>query len=144
MLIVCGPPATGKTTAATRVTARLRAEGRDVALLHSDDFSSSTYDQLYDRATAATGDVVVDGTFYEPEWQRRFFDRPGTTVVHLTASRKTCLARNRAREDAIPDRGVHVVHEEFHPPDADLVVDTERVGVDETVERVLDHLDGTA
>jgi len=45
MLIVCGPPATGKTTAATRVTARLRAEGRDVALLHSDDFSSSTYDQ---------------------------------------------------------------------------------------------------
>jgi len=24
------------------------------------------------------------------------------------------------------------------------VVDTERVGVDETVERVLDHLDGTA
>lgn len=136
-LVVCGPPATGKTTVATRVTERLRGDGRTVTLLHSDDFSSRTYEQLAERAAAPEGDVVLDGTFYKREWQRRFFGHPDAIVVHLTAPLETCLERNRTREDAISERGVHVVSREFHTPDADLTVDTSRVDADEASERVL-------
>ncbi|MFC7165497.1 AAA family ATPase [Halospeciosus flavus] len=69
LVLFCGPPGAGKTTLADRVAERLREEGYAPTVLHSDDFSRNTYDQLAERAGAAldAGDepVVVDGTFYE-------------------------------------------------------------------------------
>lgn len=138
IVVVCGPPAAGKTTLVDRVETRLAAEGVDVATLHSDDFSTDTYDRLYDRVAAAPErDWIVDGTFYREAWQARFADL-GARFVLVTAPLDVRLERNRRRDDPISETGVHVVSAEFRAPDADLTLDTGTLGVDAAADRLHD------
>jgi adenylylsulfate kinase len=131
IVVVCGPPGAGKTTLVTELRDRLADRGRPFALVHSDDFSRRTYERLYDRVAGSEGDWIVDATFYERAWQERFRALDDLRVVLVTASLETCLARNRAREDPISETGVRVVHAEFVRPDADLVLDTDELSVDD-------------
>lgn len=140
LVVVCGPAGVGKTTVATSLRDRLAEQDHEFRLLHSDDFSRNTYEQLYDRVTNSDEDCIVDGTFYKESFQRRFADLD-PVVVYLQASVDTCLARNARRDDPIPEKAVHVVHAEFHDPDADVLVDTEDRTPSEVVEAVLDELD---
>lgn len=141
IVLVCGPPAVGKTTIATRVRERLAGIGHPFRLLHSDDYSRGTYDRLYETvAEAPDADWVVDGTFYRMEWREHFRELGDVRVVHLSASLETCLERNRARENPIDEQGVHVVYREFDPVDADLTVDTDALGIDEAVDRVVEAI----
>jgi hypothetical protein len=73
-----------------------------VGLLHSDDFSRNTYDQMYERVSGADPDAdrILDATFYRHELQERFRDLPDAHLANLTASRETALERNRVR--AVP------------------------------------------
>jgi adenylylsulfate kinase len=138
IVLVCGPPAVGKTTIATRARERLAAAGIPFRLLHSDDFSRRTYDRLYAAvAEAPEEDWIVDGTFYREEWRERFRELGDVRLVHLTAPLETCLARNRAREEPIDERGVHVIYREFDPVDADLTVNTDRATVEAATEQVV-------
>lgn len=139
IVILCGPPGVGKTTIATRLRERLEKQGAAVDLLHSDDFARRTYERMYERVVKAglEGDWLLDGTFYKREWRERFRRLNDVVVVHVTASLKTCLERNRERPDPISETGVHVVYREFEPPQADLTVDTDEVNVDEAVERIV-------
>jgi adenylylsulfate kinase len=140
ILVVCGPAGAGKTTVATRLRERLAARGREFRLLHSDEFSRDTYGQMYDRVAGSDDDWLVDGTFYEPGFQERFAPLD-PVVVHLRASLDTCLSRNAAREESLPETAVHVVFHEFHEPDADVVVDVDDLTPEETVEAVLAGLE---
>ncbi|WP_137286793.1 ATP-binding protein [Halorussus salinisoli] len=136
-LVLCGPPGVGKTTVAQRLQSRLGAAGRDFRLLHSDDFSRNTYRQMYEHVIDADPDTdwILDGTFYQREWQDRFRALPDAHLVYLTASLETALERNREREDAIEERGVRVMHGKFETPtNPDLTLDTERSSVGETVD----------
>lgn len=138
IVVVCGPPAAGKTTLVDRVETRLAAERVDVATLHSDDFSTDTYDRLYDRVAAAPErDWIVDGTFYREAWQDRFRGLDARFVL-VTAPLDARLERNRRRDDPIDEVGVRVVSAEFHPPDADLTLDTGRLSVEATADRLYD------
>ncbi|RKD93487.1 ATP-binding protein [Halopiger aswanensis] len=140
IVVICGPPGAGKTTLTNRVRERLETRDVPVAVetLHSDDFSSRTYDQLYERARDATAEItLVDGTFYRREWQTQFRTLPEVRVVHVTASLETCLERNRTRADPIAEQGVHVVYREFDEPDAEVTIDTDRQSVPEAVDRIL-------
>jgi adenylylsulfate kinase len=67
VLVVCGPPGSGKTPIATRAHERLTAGGREFRLLHSEDFSRRTYEQMYQRVMDPEDDCLLDGTFYQPE-----------------------------------------------------------------------------
>lgn len=138
IVLVCGPPAVGKTTVATRVRERLEAGGHPFRPLHSDDYSRRTYEHL---SAAVAGDPdadwIVDGTFYRTEWRERFRELGEVRIVHLTASLETCLARNRDREDPIDEQGVHVIYREFDPVEADLTIDTDGSTVENAVDRVV-------
>ena len=142
-LVLCGPPGVGKTTVAERLQSRLRAESLDFRLLHSDDFSRNTYDQMYEQVTDADPaiDWILDGTFYRRELQERFRDLSDAHLVYLTASRETALERNRARADSIDERGVYAMFGKFEPPESpDLTLDTERSSVEEAVEALVRYV----
>ena len=141
VVLVCGPAGAGKTTVATALRERLADRGRQFELLHSDDFSSDTYRRMYERVADSGGDWIVDGTFYRREWQT-LFQRLDDEVleVYLRAALETCLARNRARDDRISDRGVRVVWHEFDPPRADVTVDLDERDSEEAVDRILEEL----
>jgi adenylylsulfate kinase len=139
IVAICRPPGAGKTTVATRVHARLEEQGLPVRVIHSDDFSSRTYEQLAEHVAAAPDAAVtlVDGTFYRREWQTRFRALGDVRFVLVTASLETCLDRNRRREDPIDEQGVYVVYREFDEPDVDLEIDTDRYGSDAAADRVV-------
>ena len=142
IVAVCGPPAAGKTTLVGRLHDRLAAEGVAVSTLHSDDFSRRTYERMYDRVTAAPEmHWLLDGTFYREAWQERFREL-GARFVLVTAPLDVRLERNRRRENAIDERGLRVVSAEFHPPDADLTVETDSVAVGPVVDRLYDAVVG--
>ena len=142
IVAVCGPPAAGKTTLADRLRERLEAAGVDVSTLHSDDFSRNTYDRMYDRVAAAPGENwIVDGTFYREAWQARFREL-GARFVLVTAPLPVRLERNRRRADPIHETGLRVVSAEFHPPDADLTLDTGTLGVEAVADRLYDAVCG--
>jgi deoxyadenosine/deoxycytidine kinase len=67
IVIVCGPPAVGKTTITNRVHERLAAAGTDFETVRSDEFSRHTYEQMYERVAESGTDWLLDGTFYKPE-----------------------------------------------------------------------------
>jgi len=137
IVAICGPPGAGKTTIAERLRDRLTEGGRSVELLHSDQFSRRTYEQLYERALeAADADVVlVDGTFYREAFRDPFRDL-GARFLLVTADLETCLRRNRSRENSIDEVGVRVVHGEFAPLDADLTIDADELDPGAAVERI--------
>jgi adenylylsulfate kinase len=141
ILVVCGPPGAGKTTVATRLQERLAERGRPFRLLHSDDFRRNTYERLYERVAGSDDDYIVDGTFYRRGHQERFRRLDDVVFVRLRADLDTCLARNAARADPIDEKGVHVVHAEFHEFDADVAVDTDERSPEETVAAVLRGLE---
>jgi tRNA uridine 5-carbamoylmethylation protein Kti12 len=138
IVLVCGPPAAGKTTIAARARERLAADGRPFRLLHSDEYSRRTYEQL--SATVAEdpdADWIVDGTFYRREWRDRFRDLGDVRVVHVTASLATCLARNRDRAESIDEQGVHVVYREFDRIEPALTIDTDELTVEQATDRLV-------
>ena len=137
ILVLCGPPGVGKTTIAERLQRHLRDEGHDFRILHSDDFSRNTYDQMYEDVTEADPetDWILDGTFYTREYQERFRSLSDAHLVYVTANRETALERNREREDPIEEQGVYSMHGKFEEPEqSDLTLDTDELSVEEAVD----------
>ena len=143
IVVICGPPAAGKSTLTERVLGRLEDAGSPVNTVHSDDFSRRTYERMYDRVASGPreGIWLVDGTFYRREWQVQFQTLGDVYFVHVTASLETCLERNREREDPIDEQGVHVVYREFDDPDADLTIDTDELSVEEATGQALEAIE---
>ncbi|ADB59495.1 hypothetical protein Htur_0597 [Haloterrigena turkmenica DSM 5511] len=148
ILVVCGPPGAGKTTIAEALRQRLEVRDEPIAvrLHHSDDFSSRTYEQLFERVRDDPREAItiVDGTFYEREWQTQFRTlgfREAIRFVRVTASLETCLERNRTRADPIAEQGVHVIFREFDAPEDALEIDTDETSVGDAVDRIVGALE---
>ncbi|QDX41624.1 AAA family ATPase [Salarchaeum sp. JOR-1] len=126
LLVVFGPPAAGKTTLATRL-----AERFDAPVLHSDDYTTRTYERLLDDAEARRREhplVVLDGTFHDPDWRGWARDLDDAYCLYVTAALDTCLRRDWERADSIGEPGVRTIHRAFREQeataDADFTVDT--------------------
>ena len=136
IVIVCGPPAAGKTTLTNRVYERLATAGVDFKVVRSDEFSRRTYEQMYERVAESGTDWLLDGTFYEQRWRECFRELGDVRIVYVDASLETILERNRKREQPIDEQGVYVIYSEFEEPDADLTVDTDDYGIEAVVEEI--------
>ncbi|GAA0644104.1 AAA family ATPase [Salarchaeum japonicum] len=126
LLVAFGPPAAGKTTLATRLAARF-----DAPVLHSDDYTTRTYERLLDDARHLLREhalVVLDGTFHDPDWRAWARDSGDTYFLYATADLDTCLRRDWERADSIGEPGVRTIHRAFREQDAtadaDFTVDT--------------------
>ncbi|MFC6719193.1 AAA family ATPase [Natrialbaceae archaeon GCM10025810] len=139
LVILCGPPATGKTTLARSLRDRLAAHGYEFDSLHSDDFNRRTYERMSERVSEAEGDRnwIFDGTFFRRRHRERFRRlEDHCYVVRVRASLETSLRRNRDRESSIDERGAHVMYAEFEPPRADLTLDTDDLSEKEALDRL--------
>ncbi|MFC6826165.1 AAA family ATPase [Halopelagius fulvigenes] len=144
IIIVCGLPASGKTTLSTGLRRRLSDRGYSFESLHSDDYDRRTYERMYEdtaeryerAGTGATVDLILDGTFFERRWRNRFYRLDTTYEVWVRASLSTCLERNRERADAIPEEGLRAIHARFEPPRADLEIDTEALDAEAALNRL--------
>ncbi|WP_169302496.1 AAA family ATPase [Halorientalis salina] len=136
IVLICGPPAVGKTTVAGLLQSRLEDRGLSVDVLDSDQFTRNTYDRLYERVVDAETHLIVAGTFYKRQWQERFQRLDDVVVVYLHADKETCIERNRQRADAIDERAVHIVWDEFDQPDADITVDV----TEQSPQAIVDHI----
>lgn len=136
-VVLCGPPASGKSTLARGLQGRLASRGHEFDRLSSDAFTRQTYEQLYDRVADSDADWILDGTFYKRTWQEWFRRLDDVHFVHVHADRETCLARNRARSEPISETGLYTIYAEFEPPPDALTIDTE----DQSVAAALDELE---
>lgn len=140
LVVLCGLPASGKTTLARGLRERLAARGHEFDVLHSDDFARRTYERMYERVRDAGGDWILDGTFYRRLHRERFRRLDDCYVVWVRAPPETCLARNRAREEPIPAAGVRAMIADFEPPRANLTLDTDAL----SAAAALDQLEAAA
>jgi uncharacterized protein len=121
-IVVCGPPASGKSTLAAELSRRshlpvvssdvvrkrlagLPATARARAEHYTDEFTRRTYERLAEQALACLrgdGGVIVDATCHSPQQRARVLKRlkiPGSTylVVHCNTDLGVALARVAAR-----------------------------------------------
>lgn len=140
IVILCGPPACGKTTIASKLEERLSQQGVSIETLHSDDIDRDTYDTLYETVEDSETETnwILDGTFYSTEIRDRFRTLEDVHIVWVDADRDTCVERDENRADSIDKPAIYVMHSKFEAPEdeADITVDTEAQSVSESVDTV--------
>ena len=127
------------------IAGRLRGELDDVHIISSDRFRGRVYDRILREVDAMLGKhevLVVDATFYRKKWRERLRElasgRDRVVTVFVDCSLETCLRRNLERKDPIPDAAIHVIWNEFErPEDPEFYIDTEKLGVEEAVDKIL-------
>jgi adenylylsulfate kinase len=138
IILLCGPPGAGKTT-----IARMLAKRRGAVLLSTEEFKRRAYSRLMREVRKRAGEeLVLDGTFYRRAWRDEVKElansiRTPLLVVLVKSSLQTSLLRDARREKPVGERAVRIIHAEFEEPEADLVIDSEKLTPEEAVELIL-------
>jgi len=138
IVLLCGVPGSGKST-----IAKLLAQKTGAALLSTETFKRRVYKRLMrELEKTKNEEIILDGTFYRREWReavKRFARERGTSVlvVWIKSSLQTSLQRDATREKPIGERAVRIIHAEFEKPEADIVIDSEKLTPQEAVALIL-------
>ena len=140
IIILCGPVGVGKTTVAEKLRPELEKKCFDFRIMHSDDFSTHTYDQMFDKVKDSDKNWILDGTFYREDIRGRFRNLANVLIIWVKADLETCLERNEMREEPLEEKVVHIMFHKFEEPDADIVVNTDDLDTNEVVDKILDDI----
>lgn len=144
ILVLCGPAGAGKSS----IALRLMEELDDAHLIFSDSFKRRAYDRIMKEVGERLGKqeyLVIDATFYKKRWRDRLReiagDKERVVTVFVECSLEACLRRNQEREKPIPEAAIHIIWKGFEKPeDPDIHINTEEVGVEQAVDKILKEL----
>lgn len=66
LLIICGPPASGKTAVANKLKQNLK----EFKIVHSDQFKRIVYERM-SKMVKEGGNWIIDGNFYKNKWIKK-------------------------------------------------------------------------
>jgi len=137
IVILCGPAGVGKTTISEILKSISDEKGLDFNVMHSDNFSTHTYDQMFDEVKCSNENWILDGTFYRKDIRERFRRLDDVIIVWLDADLETCLVRNEEREEPLEEKVVHIMYHRFEEPDADLKIETDGISANDVADKIL-------
>ncbi|MFP4051103.1 MAG: AAA family ATPase [Thermoplasmata archaeon] len=138
IVIFCGPVDVGKTTVSGKLKTRLNEKDLGFKVMHSDDFSTHTYDQMFEEVKESDENWILDGTFYREDIRDKFRRLDDVMMVWLKAELETCLERNDLREEPLEEKVVHIMYHRFEEPDADLKIETDDMDSEEVVDHIIE------
>lgn len=160
LVVIAGPQASGKSTLAAALSAELRRQGERVALVELDQIAAmalptlpgwDTAHQIFESVTGLWARseltcVIAEGSGGTEEVSRLLRQAPpGSVTVTVVTTASFEVAFSRAQAD--PTRGISRQHDflsrvygawadELGRLDADVVIDTDILAIDQAVERV--------
>lgn len=141
IVLLFGPPASGKTTIAKKLAEKLGG----AYLLSSDRFRRRVYSRLMEEVKKRKSKqryLIVDGTFYKKRWREELRAAAGgedVLEVFINCPLETCLKRNKERSNPIPQEAVHILWRTFElPENPDLEINTDGIAPEEAAQRILD------
>lgn len=145
ILVLCGPPGSGKSSIAQRLICELE----DAYLIFSDMFKGKVYEKLMKEVQRRLGDhkyLVLDATFYKKKWRDKLREivegKENIMTIFIESPLETCLIRNRDRENPIPEKAVRIIWKEFERPEKfDVYLNTESLDIEQSVRKILDELE---
>lgn len=158
-IIIRGPLGVGKSTAAKAVAEKIggvyisvdevldhngldkAVEGEGIPLgnfLKANEIIAAEVKHANDQGKS----VVIDGNFYHKEQVEQLAALLGNDVIVFTlkASVDTCIARDAARTKPYGEDAARAVHMFVSAFDYGTVIDTERQGIQETIQAIIDVL----
>lgn len=146
VIIFCGIPGSGKTTAAKILAKRLKKLGR-AALFVSDKLKPPVYKKFFKLLKENLGKydyLIFDGTFYKRKWRRKIIGlakNKKTILVYFQCPLKTALLRNKKRRPSIPEKAVHIIYRQMEAPEKpDLAIDTGKTSASKAAAKILNYI----
>lgn len=143
IVIFCGIPGSGKTTAAELLAKELKKKGK-VKIFTSDKISGSFYRKIPRILKENLNQVdflILDATFYKKEWRdlvRKLAKGERIITVYLECPVPVCIERNKKRKSGIPEKAVHIMaHQMEKPKRPDIFINTEKIKSKQAVKLIL-------
>ena len=123
-------------------------ELEDARVISTDWFKRRAYERMFREVRNMFGKqkyLILDGTFYRKEYRDRIEEiasnEEKVVTIFVECPLETCLKRNRERVEAIPERAVHSIWNQFERPERpDIHINSDEVDVDRGVEIILERL----
>lgn len=152
VIIFCGIPGSGKTTIAKKLASSLRSASRrsgnhSVKLFVSDNLKPPVYKKFFRLLAENLGKydfLIFDATFYKKAWRekmKKIAKGHSVLTVYLKCPLPIAIQRNKKRRAGIPEKAVHIIASKFEEPKhPDIIIDTEKTPVSESVKKILGML----
>ncbi len=155
LIIIRGPLGVGKSTIARALAKKLTGiylsvdatleelgldQGENGIPLENFITANEHLFPLIKKTIAAMKPVVIDGNFYHAQQLKHLTKQFDSLVFTLTASLKTCIARDSARKRAYGIDATTAVYNMVNAVKAGTAIDTEKRTPEQTLRTLLEHI----